>query len=93
MNFTTLMIRNIPINNFTQSDMIALIDVEFKGYYNYFYQPKDLKTQQGVGFAFINMVHPVYIIEFYLKFNGIKWCEKIAKSNSTKLCEITYANV
>jgi hypothetical protein len=39
------------------------------------------------------MLHPVLIIEFYLKFNGIKWCEKIAKSNSTKLCEITYANV
>jgi hypothetical protein len=39
------------------------------------------------------MAHPIFIIEFYLKFNGIKWCEKIVKSNSTKLCEITYANV
>ena len=42
---TTLMIRNIPINNFTQADMVALIDKEFRGQYNYFYQPKDLKTQ------------------------------------------------
>jgi hypothetical protein len=37
MSLTTLMIRNIPINNFTQADMISLIDVEFKGQYNYFY--------------------------------------------------------
>ena len=73
--------------------MISLIDIEFKGHYNYFYQPKDLKTQQGVGFAFINMVHPMYIIDFFLKFNGIKWCETIPKCKSTKLCEITYANV
>ena len=87
------MIRNIPINNFNQSDMIVLIDKEFKGQYNYFYQPKDMKTHQGVGFAFINMAHPIFIIEFYLKFNGIRWCENISKCNSTKLCEISYANV
>lgn len=39
------------------------------------------------------MLHPMYIIEFFLKFNGIKWSETIPKCKSTKLCEITYANV
>jgi hypothetical protein len=46
-----------------------------------------------VGFAFINFVHPVYIIEFYLQFNCLKWSDIIEKCQSNKLCEITYANV
>jgi RNA recognition motif-containing protein len=90
---TTLMIRNIPINNFTQEDMMAMIDQEFRGLYDYFYLPKDLKTQTGVGFAFINFIHPVFIIEFYKKFHGILWKDRIANCNSNKQCDITYANV
>ena len=89
---TTLMIRNIPIK-FSQADMMALINVQFENHYNYFYLPKDLKTQCGVGFAFINMTDAIYILDFFLEFNGIKWSEKVEKCNSNKYCEITYANV
>jgi hypothetical protein len=52
-----------------------------------------LKTQCGQGFAFINFVHSIFILDFYLEFNCIKWSEKIEKCNSNKYCQITYANV
>ena len=39
------------------------------------------------------MVHPLYILDFYLEFNGIKWSDKISKCKSNKYCQITYANV
>ena len=39
------------------------------------------------------MIHPLYILDFFLEFNCIKWSEKIEKCNSNKYCEITYANV
>ena len=70
-----------------------MIDQKFQGQYDYFYLPKDLKTQCGVGFAFINMTHPLFVLDFLLEFNCIKWSEKIEKCNSNKYCEITYANV
>lgn len=89
---TTLMIRNIPIK-FSQADMLELVDEKFEGQYDYFYLPKDVKTQCGLGFAFINMIHPMFILDFFLEFNCIKWSEKVAKCNSNKYCEITYANV
>ncbi len=86
------MIRNIPIK-FNQQYMMDIINEKFANQYDYFYLPKDLRTQCGVGFAFINMIHPIYILDFYLEFNCIKWSDKIAKCNSNKYCEMTYANV
>ena len=37
------------------------------------------------------MTHAIYILDFFLEFNGIKWSEKVEKCNSNKYCEITYA--
>lgn len=48
--------------------MLSLIDEQFDGAYDYFYLPMDLKTQCSVGFAFINFVHPVFILRFFLEF-------------------------
>ena len=39
------------------------------------------------------MIHPIYILDFYLEFQCIKWSDKIEKCNSNKYCEMTYANV
>lgn len=86
------MIRNIPIK-FNQFDMMDLFNEKFKDQYNYFYLPKDLKTQCGQGFAFINFLDSIFILDFYLEFNCIKWSDKIEKCNSNKYCQITYANV
>jgi hypothetical protein len=43
MKLTTLMIRNIPVKTL-QSDLLAFIDENFYGKYDYFYLPIDLKT-------------------------------------------------
>lgn len=72
---------------------MQLVDEKFSGQYDYFYLPIDVKTQCGVGFGFINMIHPLFILDFFLEFNCVKWSDKIQKCNSTKYCEITYANV
>jgi hypothetical protein len=73
--------------------MLNLLNEKFYGKYDFFYLPMDLKTKYNVGFAFINMLHPLYILDFYLEFNAMKWNEKVAECNSQKYCEIMYANM
>jgi len=73
--------------------MLDLLNQKFKGQFDYFYLPKDQKTQCGVGYAFINFLSPVFILDFYLEFHSIKWSEVLPKCKSTKYCEITYANM
>ena len=92
LELTTLMIKNIPIK-FMQNDMLNLLNEKFSGKYDFFYLPMDLKTKYNVGFAFINMIHPLFILDFYLEFNAMKWNEKVAECNSQKYCEIMYANM
>lgn len=73
--------------------MMEMINEKFKDQYDYFYLPRDIKTKCAVGFAFINFLSPLYILDFFLEFNCIKWADKIEKCNSTKYCQITYANM
>mmetsp|Transcript_4593 Transcript_4593/g.6984 ORF Transcript_4593/g.6984 Transcript_4593/m.6984 type:complete len:134 (+) Transcript_4593:3489-3890(+) len=73
--------------------MLKLLDRNYRGKYDYFYLPMDLKTQCSVGFAFINFVDPWYILDFYLEFHCMKWSEAIPNCNSTKYVEIVYANM
>lgn len=86
------MIKNIPIK-FTQNDMRKLIDKNFDGKYDFFYLPMDLTTKCNVGFAFINMIHPLFILDFFLEFHCQKWSETVPQCNSQKYCEIMYANM
>ena len=73
--------------------MLKLLDKNFKGRYDFFYLPMDLKTKYNVGFAFINMLHPLFILDFYLEFNAMKWNETVPLCNSQKHCEVVYANM
>jgi hypothetical protein len=61
---TTIMVRNIP-NKFKQMQLLDMINLNHKGKYDYFYLPMDLKTQCNVGYAFINFIHPIYILDFF----------------------------
>jgi hypothetical protein len=83
MGLTTMMIKNIPVKCM-QSDLLKLIDTKFYGKYDYFYLPMDLKTHQSVGFAFINMTHPLFILDFFLEFNCFKWCSAMPECYSKK---------
>ncbi len=74
------MIKNIP-NKYTQKMLLAAIDESFRGTYDFFYLPIDFKNKCNVGYAFINMIRPVYIVGFVDRFNYRKW----EKFNSEKV--------
>ncbi|XP_038887577.1 protein MEI2-like 5 [Benincasa hispida] len=85
---TTLMIKNIP-NKYTSKMLLAAIDENHRGAYDFLYLPIDFKNKCNVGYAFINMVSPSQIIPFYEAFNGKKW----EKFNSEKVASLAYARI
>ncbi|TVT99860.1 hypothetical protein EJB05_54747 [Eragrostis curvula] len=85
---TTLMIKNIP-NKYTSKMLLAAIDENHKGTYDFIYLPIDFKNKCNVGYAFINMTNPRHIIPFYQTFNGKKW----EKFNSEKVASLAYARI
>ncbi|KAJ0451298.1 putative RNA recognition motif domain, mei2-like RNA recognition, RNA-binding domain superfamily [Helianthus annuus] len=85
---TTLMIKNIP-NKYTSKMLLAAIDENHSGTYDFLYLPIDFKNKCNVGYAFINMLSPTHIIPFYQAFNGKKW----EKFNSEKVASLAYARI
>ncbi|CAK9176430.1 unnamed protein product [Ilex paraguariensis] len=85
---TTLMIKNIP-NKYTSKMLLAAIDENHRGTYDFLYLPIDFKNKCNVGYAFINMMSPSHIISFYEAFNGKKW----EKFNSEKVASLAYARI
>ncbi|XP_064985296.1 protein MEI2-like 4 isoform X3 [Musa acuminata AAA Group] len=85
---TTLMIKNIP-NKYTSKMLLAAIDENHRGTYDFIYLPIDFKNKCNVGYAFINMINPQHIIWFYQSFNGKKW----EKFNSEKVASLAYARI
>ena len=61
---TTLMVKNIP-NKYTQKMLLATIDEHFKGQYDFFYLPIDFKNKCNVGYAFLNMVWALPILQLH----------------------------
>ncbi|KAJ0461963.1 putative RNA recognition motif domain, mei2/Mei2-like RNA recognition [Helianthus annuus] len=87
-NRTTLMIKNIP-NKYTSKMLLAAINENHSGTYDFLYLPIDFKNKCNVGYAFINMLSPMHIIPFYQVFNGKKW----DKFNSGKVASLAYARI
>ncbi|KAL5564796.1 hypothetical protein UlMin_027960 [Ulmus minor] len=85
---TTLMIKNIP-NKYTSKMLLAAIDEQCLGTYDFLYLPIDFKNKCNVGYAFINMIDPSQIAPFYQAFNGKKW----EKFNSEKVAYLAYARI
>ncbi|CAK9861801.1 unnamed protein product [Sphagnum jensenii] len=85
---TTLMIKNIP-NKYTSKMLLAAIDENHRGTYDFIYLPIDFKNKCNVGYAFINMIAPSCIVTFYQAFNGKKW----EKFNSEKVASLAYARI
>ncbi|XP_027185550.1 protein MEI2-like 5 [Coffea eugenioides] len=85
---TTLMIKNIP-NKYTSKMLLAAIDENHRGTYDFLYLPIDFKNKCNVGYAFINMMSPEYILPFYEAFNGKRW----EKFNSEKVASLAYARI
>ncbi|KAA8514996.1 hypothetical protein F0562_018217 [Nyssa sinensis] len=85
---TTLMIKNIP-NKYSSNMLLAAIDENHRGTYDFLYLPIDFKNKCNVGYAFINMQSPSHIIPFYQAFNGKRW----EKFNSEKVASLAYARI
>eukprot|EP01087_Luapelamoeba_hula_P013652 TRINITY_DN3903_c0_g1_i1.p1 TRINITY_DN3903_c0_g1~~TRINITY_DN3903_c0_g1_i1.p1 ORF type:complete len:1014 (-),score=195.59 TRINITY_DN3903_c0_g1_i1:223-3264(-) len=85
---TTLMIKNIP-NKYSQKMLLAAVDENHKGRYDFFYLPIDFKNKCNVGYAFINFIDVYSITYFYEDFNGKRW----EKFNSEKICQIAFARI
>eukprot|EP00930_Biecheleria_cincta_P029756 TRINITY_DN20665_c0_g2_i2.p1 TRINITY_DN20665_c0_g2~~TRINITY_DN20665_c0_g2_i2.p1 ORF type:complete len:510 (-),score=94.08 TRINITY_DN20665_c0_g2_i2:536-2002(-) len=68
--WTTVMLRNLP-NNYTRAMLLKMLDDEgFAGVYNFLYLPIDFKTQACLGYAFVNLVDPSQVVNFWSKFSG-----------------------
>ncbi len=80
------MIRHIP-NKYNLGTMIEDFNLEFKGKFDVFYLPIDYVNNCNLGFAFINFVDSMHILQFYDIFRGKKW----RRFNSEKICELAYA--
>ncbi|WOL09345.1 protein MEI2-like 2 isoform X2 [Canna indica] len=76
-------------SRYTLKMLLAAIDENHKGTYDFIYLPIDFKNKCNVGYAFINLVSPSQIISFYKTFNGKKW----EKFNSEKVASLAYAKI
>mmetsp|Transcript_8175 Transcript_8175/g.6090 ORF Transcript_8175/g.6090 Transcript_8175/m.6090 type:complete len:135 (-) Transcript_8175:400-804(-) len=87
------MVRNIP-NKFKQGTLLEMINKNHSLCYDYFYLPMDLKTQCNVGYAFINFVHPMFILDFFLEFQSIEWHKTFQQDcKSSKISMLVFANI
>ncbi|KAA8911095.1 RNA recognition motif 2-domain-containing protein [Sphaerosporella brunnea] len=85
---TTVMLRNIP-NKVDQQTLKDYIDETSRGLYNFLYLRIDFRNICNVGYAFINFLDPLDIIDFVKAKSGTRW----NKFNSEKVLDVTYANI
>ena len=85
---TTVMIKNIP-NKYTQKMLLERLDGKHTGRYDFLYLPIDLKNNCNVGYAFINMLEPLYVLALHEDLNGRTW----ERFHSEKICELTYGRI
>ncbi|RYP47337.1 hypothetical protein DL768_006588 [Monosporascus sp. mg162] len=85
---TTIMLRNIP-NKVDQEMLKDIVDQSSKGKYDFMYLRIDFANDCNVGYAFINFVDPLDIIDFVNARGNKRWnCFK-----SDKVAEISYATI
>ncbi|KAK1962527.1 RNA recognition domain-containing protein 2 [Colletotrichum sublineola] len=85
---TTIMLRNIP-NKVDQAMLKKIVDESSWGKYDFMYLRIDFANDCNVGYAFINFVDPLDIIDFVNTRGNQRWnCFK-----SDKVAEISYATI
>ncbi|TDZ18328.1 Meiosis protein mei2 [Colletotrichum orbiculare MAFF 240422] len=85
---TTIMLRNIP-NKVDQAMLKRIVDESSWGKYDFMYLRIDFANDCNVGYAFINFVDPLDIVDFVGTRGNQRWnCFK-----SDKVAEISYATI
>ncbi|KAJ8533443.1 hypothetical protein ON010_g13809 [Phytophthora cinnamomi] len=69
--------------------LLAEINRNHRGNYDFFYLPIDFKNKCNMGYAFINFIEAAHIEAFHKEFDGQKW----TNFNSEKVCAISSSNV
>ena len=69
--------------------LLERLDQKHAGRYDFFYLPIDLKNNCNVGYAFINLGDPVFVVALYADLAGQMW----ERFNSEKICELTYGRI
>ena len=90
---TTIMLKFIPVK-YTVEELIEEIDICLGTKENYrtfdlIYLPISFKNEKNLGYAFINFISPLYVLDFYFKSTELKW----RKYHTNKNCVIRYAKV
>jgi len=85
---TTLMIKNIP-NKFTQSVLRSEIATFSDGRYDFLYLPIDFMNRCNLGYAFVNLISHLDVLQFHHNLHGRAW----STFNSSKICELAYARI
>jgi hypothetical protein len=66
---TTVVIRNIA-TDYTRDQLVALLDVDFRGCYNFLYMPIDFVKRANFGYAFVNLSSTENADRFFAHFDG-----------------------
>ena len=69
--------------------LLERIDWSQAGKYDFFYLPIDLKNNCNVGYAFINLCDPIFVVTLFEDLDGKTW----ERFNSEKVCELTYGRI
>lgn len=80
------MLRNIP-NKVTQQDLKRYLDETSFGEYDFMYLRIDFANKCNVGYAFVNFIDPVAIINFSRNRNNQYWY--VLSSSSYDDCLLT----
>ena len=83
---TTLRVANIP-NKYTQQKLLSIFERNHAGRFDFFYLPIDFRNGGNLGYCFINLLDPAYIVPFCHEFDKRKW----DMINSEKVCSIAFA--
>ncbi|CAK0813884.1 unnamed protein product [Prorocentrum cordatum] len=85
---TTLLLRNLPYV-LTRDMFVQLLDSHgFRTQYDLVYLPVDFKTNQNLGYGFVNAVSPEIATRFFIAFDGFQaWPKK-----SLKTCSVCWSD-
>lgn len=92
IDFTTVMLRNIP-NKYTRDMLVKRLNEDFLGQYDFVYLPIDFNNKCNVGYGFINFTSTNACELFVNMFHNVDVRKCLPGLNSRKIAEVGPARV